>query len=240
MLVPVLVAAALLVWSVAANLVVGEHLYVARNLIACTLLLVVARATGSGWRDLGLDRATVRAGLRWGAAAAIVVVLVVALGVLLRDVVPFVDALLADRRAHLDGAQLAWAVFVRIPIGTALFEELAFRGLLLASLLQVTSTPRAVTWSSLAFGLWHIAPTIVALRLNDVAVGSLAGLGAIAGAVAVTTLAGAAFALLRLATGNLLAPVLAHWATNAVALVAAAFVDAGPGSARARTGPSIG
>jgi uncharacterized protein len=224
MLVPVLVSLGLLAWSVIANLVIGEHLYVTRNLLLCVVLIAVAFASGSGWRELGLGRDTFGSGLRWGLGGVGVVVVVVAIGILLRDAIPLIDTLLGDRRADLDDGQLAWAAFVRIPVGTALFEEIAFRGVLLASLLQVTSTPWAVTWSSLAFGLWHVAPTIVTLRINAVSPTSTEGIGAIVGAVALTTVAGVLFALLRLVAGSLLAPTLVHWATNSVGLVTAALL----------------
>jgi uncharacterized protein len=119
---------------------------------------------------------------------------------------------------------------VRIPLGTALFEEVLFRGVVLAALQQVGSTGFAVAWSSIAFGLWHIAPTIVALRENGVPPASPAGQRAILGAVLVTTLAGIGFAGLALASGSLLAPFLAHWAVNAFGLLAAATSQASPAS----------
>jgi uncharacterized protein len=43
--------------------------------------------------------------------------------------------------------------------------------------------------------------------------------------VLVTTISGYGFAWLRLASGSLLAPVLAHCATNSLALVAAVHVQ---------------
>lgn len=66
------------------------------------------------------------------------------------------------------------------------------------------------------------------MQANDVAVASGRGVGAVAGAVLVTTVAGAALGVLRLGSGSLLAPVLAHWATNSGGLLAAAAT--GPGA----------
>ncbi len=226
MLLSVALSAGLLAWSVIANLGLGDRFYTTRNLVLAALLLLLARRLGFTWRDLGLDPTDLREGLRWGRAAVLVVAVAVALGAGLSDVIPPLGALLDDSRADLPFPDLVHAVLVRIPLGTALFEEVAFRGLLLAALLQVTSPVWAVTWSSVVFGLWHVAPTIVTLRINEVAPTSSAGLGAIAGGVLVTAIGGALFAWLRVASGSLAAPLLAHWATNAFGLLAAAVTRA--------------
>lgn len=215
-------SAGLVAWSVVANLVIGDALYTARNLAWCVVLLVAAGRAGFDRGQLGLASVRLRAGAIHGLVAAIVVVVVVLLAVLLQDRLPGVATLLADERARLSGAALWSAVFVRIPVGTALFEELAFRGVLLAVWWRAVGPGWATVASSVTFGLWHVAPTIVALQLNDVVAWSPAGLLAIGGSVVVTTVAGVVFAWLRIRSGSLLAPVLAHWATNASGLLAAA------------------
>jgi hypothetical protein len=101
MLVPMLLPLALLAWSVVANLVIGEHLYVTRNLLLCVVLVAVAFASGSDWSELGFGRETVASGLRWGLGGIAVVVVVVTIGILVRDLIPLVDTLLGDRRADI-------------------------------------------------------------------------------------------------------------------------------------------
>jgi uncharacterized protein len=224
---PVLLSSALLGWSAVANLIIGDRAYVSRNLALAVLLLAVGRKAGASARDLGVERRRSRAGLRWGTAAAGVVAVAVGGAVALADVVPGIATLLADERAAATEGALMYATLVRIPLGTALFEEIAFRGVLLGLLLRVTSTGRAVAASSLVFGLWHIPPTLVTLEINGVAGTSVAGLTGMVGAVVVTTVAGACFCWLRLRSGSLLAPILAHWSTNALGLLAAT-VPEGP------------
>lgn len=219
-------ALGLLLWSLIGNLLIGDTLYVTRNLVLTAIVVVLARRAGAASAVLGAEAARIGAGLRWGAAAALVVTLAVLLGVALAEQVPGADLLLADERADLPASRLARHALWRIPVGTALFEEVAFRGALLGLLLRQTSTARAVAGSSLVFGLWHVAPTIVTLQINEVAVTSWQGAATIAGAVGVTTVAGVLFCLLRLGSGSLLAPVLAHWATNGTGLVAAWLADA--------------
>lgn len=217
-------AALLVGWSLVANLGLGDTGYLPRNLALTAVLLVVAmRAWGLSVQELGLARASLSRGAVWGGAAVVVVAVVLGLAVLLADHLSVVARLLADERAQLTSAELRHHVLLRIPLGTAVFEEVAFRGVLLAAWLRRRGTRHGVIGTSLVFGLWHVAPTMVALELNGVAVTSLTGLGAFVGAVVVTALAGVLFAGLRVASGSLLAPILAHWATNALGLLAAAW-----------------
>ncbi|MFA9446990.1 CPBP family intramembrane glutamic endopeptidase [Egicoccus sp. AB-alg6-2] len=222
LLVPIALSAALLAWSSFANLVLGETAYLARNLVLTAVLLGAAHRLGLTGEELGLRRARVRRGVMHGVVAMAVVIVVVGSAAALREVIPLAGALLDDDRAELTSAQTAYHVLVRIPLGTAVFEEVAFRGVLLAVLLRRLPPATATVWAAAVFGLWHVAPTIVALRINQVAASTTVGLSAIAGAVLVTAVAGVGFTWLRLRGGHLVAPVLAHWATNGAGLVAAA------------------
>jgi uncharacterized protein len=215
-----LVFAALALHNVVGNEVVPDAAYVPVNLLTGALLVCLALGAGASFGDLGLGRADASTGLRWGLAIAGVVAVGLAVGIAL----PPIRGLFHDQRvADLSGAGLAYEALVRIPLGTALFEEIAFRGVLLALLLRLTSTIPAVAVSSALFGLWHILPTISALRANDLAEGIAATFGAVVGAVVVTGIGGVLLCALRLHTGSLVAPVVAHTATNSLA-IAAAFV----------------
>jgi membrane protease YdiL (CAAX protease family) len=215
-----LVFAVLALHNVVGNEVVPDAAYVPVNLLTGALLVCLALGAGASFGDLGLGRADASTGLRWGLAIAGVVAVGLAVGIAL----PPTRGLFHDQRvADLSGAGLAYEALVRIPLGTALFEEIAFRGVLLALLLRLTSTIPAVAVSSALFGLWHILPTISALRANDLAEGIAATFGAVVGAVVVTGIGGVLLCALRLHTGSLVAPVVAHTATNSLA-IAAAFV----------------
>jgi uncharacterized protein len=217
---------AALAWSMIANLVVGDLGYAPRNLLLTLGLLLLAYLVGWSRTDIGLDGAAVRRGLQQGATAAAAIGTVVLGAFLLATEVPALSGLLSDDRAALSSGGLIAAVAWKIPVGTVLFEEVLFRGVLLKAAMRRHRTTVAVGLTSAVFGLWHVAPTIVGLQANGVAPASLAGVGAIVGTVAVTTGAGVAFSWLRLRTGSLLAPMLAHWATNAFGLLAAAALSA--------------
>lgn len=195
-----------------------EGVYVPLNLTTGALLVAAARRQGYDWDTVGLSRAAVRPGLRWGAAGAAVV----AVGLAAALAWPPAAPLLADERvAGLSRAGLAYQVGVRIPLGTVAFEEVAFRGVLLGAWARDHTVPAAVVGSSALFGVWHIGPTLVLLAENEVALGLWATVATVAGSVALTTGAGAAFAALRLRTGGILAPALVHLATNALGTLAA-------------------
>ena len=196
------------------------------------MLLLGAHRAGWGAGELGLARGQLRRGAMVGLVAAGVVVVVVAIGVLLADRVPLLAGLLADERAVASSDRLLYEVVLRIPLGTALFEEVLFRGVLFAGWVRAAGERAAgeraaMIGSSVVFGLWHVAPTAVALEVNGVAVGSAMGVLGIIGGVVVTTIAGLLFAWLRRVSGSLVAPILAHTATNVAGLLAAASVVKG-------------
>ncbi len=104
------------------------------------------------------------------------------------------------------------------------WEEVAFRGVLLAVLTRVLSLRAAVAVSAVVFGVWHVRPTLSALAANGLVDGTvLTGLAVLLGCAA-TAAAGVVLAWLRLRTGSLLAPALLHLATNSLGALAAAAV----------------
>jgi membrane protease YdiL (CAAX protease family) len=190
-------------------------------LAATGLLLLLARRDGCSWTDLGLGGRRLRPGLRWAA----VLVATVALGYTVAAALPATRQGFADSRAtSLSAAAVLWHVLVRIPFGTAVLEETAFRGVLYAMLARRRGVRAAITGSSLLFGLWHVLPSI-GLRNANAAVGNLVGPGLAGEGLAVTlaavgaTLAGVALCELRRRSGSLLPPLAVHWALNALGLL---------------------
>ncbi|MDQ4071036.1 MAG: CPBP family intramembrane metalloprotease [Actinomycetota bacterium] len=213
----VVVVAVLATHNLVGNLVLPAALYVPVNLGVAGLLIAIARATGLSWAELGVGRSSLPRGAGLGAAAF----LVVTAGLVIAALVPATRPLFMDDRVlDVTGAGVAYHALVRIPLGTVVLEEVAFRGVLLALLTRLTSAGPAVGWSSAVFGLWHIVPTVEALHTNRLSP-NLATVGA---AVVATAAAGVAFCWLRLRSGSLVAPAAAHVATNSVALVIAVLV----------------
>ena len=196
--------------------------YVRLNAGAAGAAVAAAALSGLTAADLGIGRGRwlpgrLGAGLAAGAGA----------GWLLIAAVPAMRPLLADKRAaSFDGRDTAYQALVRIPVGTALWEETAFRGVLQAALRRVMSDTAAIVVTSGVFGIWHIRPTLQALRVNGLAGDRRRALAGTCAGVAGTAAAGALLSWLRARSGRLAAPVLLHAAANSGALLAARAVAA--------------
>lgn len=210
----------LLVWNIAANLFTPDEASLPLGIVGASLLVVLARRSGLSWDYLGMRTESVGAGLRLGAAVAAIVV--AAIGAV--AAIPASRELLADDRfLGLGIPEMLYETLVRIPIGTALGEEVAFRGVVLGMLLLWVSPLRAVLVSSALFGLWHLLPAIDALDTNpagDLASGDVATVVGVGLQVIITGIVGAGFAWLRFRSRSIAAPALAHWAINATAYAA--------------------
>jgi uncharacterized protein len=228
-----------------------QRWYPVTNLGATGVLLATAAASGLTAADLGLPTSRLPTGLRCAAGPAGGL----AAAWLVLAAVPATRPVLADRRiTGLSWPQVAYQVLVRIPVGTVLWEETAFRGVLQAALRRVLPGPAAIAVTSGLFGVWHIGPTIAALRINGIGTGSAAAraaapasarsgdrggpggrlsgraqaaavpVAAVAAAVAGTAAAGVLLSWLRDRSGSLAAPVLLHLTANCGAALAARAV----------------
>lgn len=215
-IIPVVAVLALLAVTNTVSLRLPPEWYVPLCVAVTALLLLIARWDGVTRADLGLARDTVRRGLRWALVLTGAVLLVYGIGL----AVPFTrDAFLDDRAANLSVGELVYRALVRVPFGTVLLEEVAFRGVLWAMLKRRWGTTWATAGSSLLFGLWHIQPSLDLSRANT-AVGAAFGTSrtgtalSVAAAVAVTAIGGVILCELRRRSASLLPPVALHIALN--------------------------
>jgi membrane protease YdiL (CAAX protease family) len=183
-------------------------------------LVLVARAGGLSWEQLGLAPDRFAPGLAGGLAASVLVAGAVAVGVVLP----------ATRRAFLDSrydVPLPGAVrtaVVTIPLSTVVFEEAAFRGVLWGEFDRHAGGIAATVGSAVLFGVWHVLPGLDVSRTSTAITGaggrpSRRTLITVLGVVVGTALAGVVLGELRRWTGSLLAPVLVHWAANGCAVI---------------------
>jgi len=184
-------------------------------------VLGIARAAGVSWAELGLGRRELARGARAGAVAGACT----AAAVLAGAAVPATRGFfLDDRAAAAAGPGGLAAGLARITFAAVPPEELTYRSALLGLWLGNGSPASAVAWSSALFGLSHILPT--RSTMGQTALGQhlerrpLRQAAFVAGNVAATGVAGAVFAGLRLRSGSVLAPLLAHAALNDAALLA--------------------
>lgn len=195
-----------------------QRWYTVANVCATAGALSAAAASGLTAADLGLRRDRLHPGLVLGSRLAAAV----AGGWLLAASLPATRPALTDQRvAGLRGRQVAYQAGVRIPFGTVLWEEAAFRGVLQAALRRIMPGAAADAVTSGLFGIWHIRPAIEAVRVNRLAQGPRQALTAATTGVAVTTAGGAVLSWLRVRSGSLAAPVLVHLAANSPGVLAA-------------------
>jgi uncharacterized protein len=202
--------------------------YVPLNLtFACATTLVAAATLGLSRSELGLRGDITDAGV------PLALVTVFAIGA-------FAIAgsghghRIADKRVmDLRGSALAFYVLVRIPLGTAVAEEVVFRGVLLAAWRDTgASMLLAAVCVSVAFGLWHVTPTIIGIRMNDLDASRRKVSVAVIGAVMLTMLAGLGLTWLRIESGGLVEPIVLHAGINSVGALAAVSAGRRAGGAR--------
>jgi membrane protease YdiL (CAAX protease family) len=214
-------AVALLVVVNVLNNRVLPWVYTRSCVVTAALLLVAGSVGGLSWAELGLTSRHLPRATAW--SAVLVAAVAVAVAVLAGNA-RWRKVLYDDRAGRLSGRGLAFHALVRVPLGTVLLEEVAFRGVLYAAIAHDQGIVAGAVGSSLCFGLWHVLPS-TALTSDNALGRSLLGTGPRARArgatvaVLATTLAGLALCWLRVRTDSLLTPPALHWATNALGLL---------------------
>ncbi len=202
----------LLIGNILSNRVMPAALYVPTNLVTAAVVVFISRRLVTPY-DMGMTNWA--RGIRWGVAVTLV-----GLGAyLVALLTPGLTELFNDSRVDDGIPRLFYEVFIRIPLGTVLLEEVAFRGALPAVFEKHVSRLRAVVMSSVLFGLWHVLPSLSLADVNPVFEGllgtGLAGkLGGVAIAVFGTFLIGLWLCFLRYRSGSILAPMIVHTASN--------------------------
>jgi membrane protease YdiL (CAAX protease family) len=191
--------------------------------LAAALLLGVGRAAGLSWDELGLGPGSLARGARWGGLCAGIVVA----GFAVVLAVPPAHRFFRDVRYRLGIRPALATALLAVPLGTVVFEEVAFRSVLWGLAEDAKGPVWATAATSLLFGAWHVLPALDLARTNTALSGSGSRAKLVAtvlGTVAFTATAGVLFAELRRHSGSLLAPVLLHWAVNAAGVLGSAIV----------------
>jgi len=180
------------------------------NLGLLSLLLLWCQWAGFSLSDLGLAAAQVKVSALWGVVLGLVLALPLVAFIALA---PFLtgEPVRAGEINDLSGSEMAIRLALRVPVGTALFEEAAFRGVLYAVWLRATDLRRTVLCTSVVFALWHTVITFKSVSGAEVVdwapLVALGYLGSLLGLF----VGGAAFALLRWRTGGVAGPFFFHW-----------------------------
>jgi membrane protease YdiL (CAAX protease family) len=194
----------------------ARHHRVAANLGAAGVAVAVARAVGITYDELGLARRSMSRGLRTGGRGAALVAAAVGAAAAW----PRTRATLASTPTE-PATDLAFDVLVRIPLETALAEEVLFRGVSYALARHHGSHRYATAVTAVTFGLWHVGPAQTrSARHRDPSAAPTTVPHGVAVDVAVTALTNVALVELRRRSGSVLAPIVVHATVNAVLLMA--------------------
>jgi membrane protease YdiL (CAAX protease family) len=193
--------------------------------VAAGAMLLVGRAAGLTWTEMGLGRHTLVRGVVYAGVSAGAVAVFYAVAVS----IPFTRRAFRDTRYQVGLTSALYTTFVAIPLATVIFEECAFRGVLWGLLARDYDVATATAVSAVLFGLWHVLPALDLARTNTAVKGARAVtrsrlLVTVLATVVFTTAAGLLFAELRRRSGSLIAPMGMHWATNGLGVLAAARI----------------
>jgi membrane protease YdiL (CAAX protease family) len=215
----------ILLYSTVLERAVPERFHLYLNIAIAGVAILLGLSFGLNFEQMGLAFNKILPGI----FIALTAVGAIVLGTSIIATIPFLRRFfLSDDLAHASGKLITYEATVRVPFGTALIEEVLFRGVLLGLLLQHNSTIIAIIISSIIFGLWHILPTISMLEENKILAKASKDLasrkyGSVIGVVLITTSAGFIFAWLRIISNSIIAPWLVHWSINSSGMLGIAI-----------------
>lgn len=197
------------------------------NLISAAALTALALRVGCTPGDLGLARSDLSRGLRTGLVGAACCCSVIGAAA----AVPSTRRYFLDARLmNMSHKETLYHAVLRIPVATALAEEVMFRSALHAIFARKHRLPTTLTLTSLLFGMWHILPTLDAFEGNPISSLSRSQRAAraktVLGIAGATAGAGLFFSCLRLRSKSVAAPALSHAMVNFSAfLIGRALVE---------------
>ncbi len=212
----------LVVANVVSNRVLPSWAYVPWSMTIAVALVLVARRAVS-LEQMGFTEW--RHGAAWGAVLFVLTAGVLALGVTM----PVFNEMYHDRRVGAGTLTWLYQALIRIPLGTVVLEETAFRAVLPALFTIRWGVLRGCIAASLCFGVWHVLPALGLTEVNPAAT-RIFGPGAAGVTVAVvfavvgTAFAGLWWCWIRYRARSVLATMIAHVGSNSVAYTVAWLV----------------
>ena len=179
-------------------------------------MLLISRLSGATPEQLGLALESAPRGVKIGLLIGVPLAVTMAAGAY----IPSTQKFFRDERImSADGPSAFYELFIRMPVATAIGEELIFRSAL-EGILHCRRTPlQALITSAALFGIWHALPALDRLRSNPGARvvhkdNNLLKVVVVTGVCCATAGAGVALSWLRQMTGSVLAPIIVHYAIN--------------------------
>lgn len=210
----------ILLYGIVLSRFIAPRFHFVANVLTSVIAICVALALGLSFDDLGMGLHVVLKGL----LIAIGVSATVIVGVFIVASLPPLKHYFVLAQ-HMKPTRVAYETAVRIPLSTALTEEIIFRGVLLGVMLTQYDTVASVAICSVVFGLWHILPSLDRFRMHSgITKTKRLSAGYVLATIGATAIAGVFFSWLRIMAGSIVAPWLTHWSINASAMLASAFL----------------
>lgn len=191
-------------------------IYVPANLLFLLILLLVNK--NMKLQSIGITSKNLLNSLIFGISVAVLTLIPIILFIFFNRDIAIDDPRLVQFSSPL---MLIYTVFIHILLGTAIFEEIIHRGIILTEFLKLTNTIYAVLLSSLVFAAWHIVstirliwPTIISNANSDVLKYSL-----LISPFILYFFGGLLFSWIRLHTKNIAGSIVAHWLINSSVLL---------------------
>lgn len=195
-----------------------DKIYLWLNLCALCLIWLWSRRylnltnVDLGWRKDNLARS-----LLLGLGLTVIIIL---LFLFLLWLLPIIGLNIGPPRLPISSRlDLLWRIIICIPLGTALFEEVLFRGIFYGYLIRNVSTKKTVLVTSLFFALWHITAAFETVSYNFQIGAVLFGIGLWLIFLISSFIAGLLFGWIRYKGRNIAGCILAHALINSISLV---------------------
>lgn len=103
-----------------------------------------------------------------------------------------------------------WAA-VRYPVHAVVFEEVLFRGVLLALAMRAFGATRAIVLTAATFAAWHVVVNNQTIGASNAADNAAFFVFAQVGSLVALFVGGVIFAVMRWRSGSLAGPIVFHW-----------------------------
>jgi membrane protease YdiL (CAAX protease family) len=206
------------------HLAVPRRFHLATHLASAGAAALAAMAAGASLDDLGLRPDRVPGALARGAISAATIATGIGVGAALPTTRRWFDD---ERVLDLSAAEALFRGLVEIPVGTAVYEEVVFRGVIMGLALRRLPPLPATLVTSTLFGLWHILPALRD-REHNPATREQHPAAVTFATVLNTAAVGALLSWQRLRTNSVVAPILTHTASNSVAFLVATLLSRRP------------
>jgi len=217
--------------NLALNGTLPQRYVVPAALASAAGMLHLSQRSGATAEQQGLALESAPRGVKTGLLIGVPIFATIAAGAY----VPATQKFFSDERViSADAPSALYELLIRMPLATALGEELIFRSALEGILRRRRSPLQALLTSAALFGVWHALPALNRLNSNPGTRAvhrdkSLLKLFAVTGVCCITSCASVALSWLRQTTGSVVAPIIVHYAINSGAYAGGWLASRRPG-----------